>query len=250
MSETDSDAMLRAERLRRVRFLNRLKSLNRYVRGDYVAVHKPLLILIALARVAAGAPRLISFPEVEAQLKELLLRYGGVAQATASYPFWRLQNDGVWEVQGAETLPSRDGNTDPPESVLRERRVAAGFLPQYDECLRLDATFVWECVTVIMENYFRQLSEEDQKTLLNEVGLGNGSVSSASHHTLHEAIRMVLAYMPGQTGTTETICAEIIRRGLYKQQKGGDPFPEQVYLRAKNYHQLFETLNRETIRLK
>lgn len=171
MPESQSDTQVRIDRALRVKFPNRLRSLNRYARRGYVANHKPLMVLVAFGRVAAGSPRLTPFPQIEDLMKRLLFRYGGVEQATASYPFWRLQSDRIWEVEGADGLPARDGNTDPPVSVLRDRRVAAGFLFPYDDLLRRDPAFLRECVTVVMETYFRSLPFEDQKALLMEVGL-------------------------------------------------------------------------------
>lgn len=73
---------------------------------------------------------------------------------------------------------------------------------------------------------------------------------SQKQMTLHEAIRTVLLEMPNQSGTPEEICATIVTRGMYKQKAGGNPFADQVFLRARNYHHLFEVVDRETIRLK
>lgn len=71
-----------------------------------------------------------------------------------------------------------------------------------------------------------------------------------SKYTLHEAIRLVLLEVPDQTASTEHICSEIIRQGLYKQKEGGDPFPDQIRLRAMNYIEMFELVDKNTVCLK
>ena len=45
-------------------------------RGDQRAVHKPLLVLFALARVFSGAASMIDWNEAEPKLKDLLEEFG------------------------------------------------------------------------------------------------------------------------------------------------------------------------------
>ena len=51
-------------------------SLRVWQRGDRRAVHKPLLVLFALARVAAGAARVIDWNDADLRIKELLDEFG------------------------------------------------------------------------------------------------------------------------------------------------------------------------------
>jgi|SRR5947209_16416086 len=78
--------------------LTRVNDLNVWRRGDERAPHKPLLILLALARVAQGQKRLTLFSEIEKPLNELLKHYGPARKSIhPEYPFWRLQSDGLWK---------------------------------------------------------------------------------------------------------------------------------------------------------
>ena len=43
------------------------------------------------------------------------------------YPFWRLQNDGIWKLQGAESLAKRKGHSDAKKSELLKHDVSGGF---------------------------------------------------------------------------------------------------------------------------
>jgi hypothetical protein len=67
--------------------------------------------------------------------------------------------------------------------------------------------------------------------------------------TLHKAIRLVLEECKDNRASTKHICEEIIQRGLYKQRKGGDVFPDQIFLRARKYLDWFEVIDRSTISL-
>ena len=63
------------------------------------APHKPLLLLLVLGRRSQGLPDEVSFAALEGKLTDLLVEFGPLRQANhPEYPFWRLQNDGIWEV--------------------------------------------------------------------------------------------------------------------------------------------------------
>jgi hypothetical protein len=67
--------------------------------------------------------------------------------------------------------------------------------------------------------------------------------------TLHEAIRLVLETRANRIASTEWICEEIVRRKLYAQKDGSEPFPEQIFLRARKYPKWFALEGRDTVRL-
>lgn len=70
-----------------------------FQRGEQRAVHKPLLILLALARTAQDAPRMMTFEDIEGQFKDLLTEFGpSSAPSSRHYPFWHLATDasGNW----------------------------------------------------------------------------------------------------------------------------------------------------------
>lgn len=61
--------------------------------GRY-APHKPLLILLALARVQRGDQRMAAFTELEPRLKALLMEFGPSKSADRRHlPFWHLGTD-------------------------------------------------------------------------------------------------------------------------------------------------------------
>src|SRR5262249_41640056 len=106
--------------------LSRFDALRVWGRGDQRAPHKPLLVLYALGRWARGETEL-ALAEVDPALPSLLKEFGPPHRTSSIYPFWRLQNDGVWLVQAEGTLKSRKGNTDPPKTELLAHHARGGF---------------------------------------------------------------------------------------------------------------------------
>jgi len=80
--------------------LARLGSLRQHQRGGKRSPHKPLLVLLALGRLAATGSSEIAWSSAEAVLAELIAEFGpssGASRAqSAAYPFTRLRADGVW----------------------------------------------------------------------------------------------------------------------------------------------------------
>lgn len=138
-----------------------------WTRGDKRAPHKPLLLLLALARIARGAPRLVAFTEIEEPLRRLLQEFGPTRTSYhPEYPFWRLQADGLWEIPGGAALPSRMSNTDPPITALR---VASGGLPvELDRELRSNRAALDQLARAILDEHF-PTSVHD--SILSAVGL-------------------------------------------------------------------------------
>ena len=122
------------------RALAALERMQPWRRGGETAPHKPLLLLWAIRRLQLGRPRLVDFNDAEAELRELIARFTpGRSRVHPEYPFWRLQADGLWEVEEAHEFPSRASNTDPPLSVLRERHARGGFPEDLYLALRRDS---------------------------------------------------------------------------------------------------------------
>ena len=87
---------------------SRFKNLTVWRRGGERAPHKPLLALYAIARLLRCEPRMIPYVEIDRELGKLLMEFGPHRQSYhPEYPFWRLQNDGIWEVSPKEGLTSR-----------------------------------------------------------------------------------------------------------------------------------------------
>lgn len=80
--------------------LARLSSLRQHQRDGRRSPHKPLLVLLALGRLARTGSSTLPWSEAETQLAALISEFGPpsrtAAAQSAAYPFTRLRADGVW----------------------------------------------------------------------------------------------------------------------------------------------------------
>lgn len=80
--------------------LERFVALRQHQRDGQRSPHKPLLVLLALGRLAATGSSELPWSAAESELADLIAEFGppsrtGRAQS-AAYPFTRLRADGVW----------------------------------------------------------------------------------------------------------------------------------------------------------
>jgi putative restriction endonuclease len=144
--------------------------LNVWKRNGERAPHKPLLSLLALAALSRGETRLFSFNTIDKPLQNLLREFGPPRKSFHSeYPFWRLKNDGVWEVANATTLECRRGNSDPKKSELIKHNVLGGFTPGVFNLLSLNRSLLRNVVQQLLDFNFPESYHED---ILAAVGLG------------------------------------------------------------------------------
>lgn len=151
-----------------------LTGVTQWARGDERAPHKPLLLLMTLARVQRGEPGVAAFEEVEPQLRDLLLDFGPRRKSVhPEYPFWRLQNDdgGFWIIPEAERAIAMRGDRartgDVPKGVLLKAHATGGFCPEVDAVLRKDPSLVNRIVTKLLEDNFEPSMHDD---ILDAVG--------------------------------------------------------------------------------
>lgn len=118
----------RPEVTRRLR--HAVQNLHVWKRGGERAVHKPLLTLWLIGRVASGGSHVVPFAELEQPLADLLREFGPPRKSLhPEFPFWHLQTDGIWLVRDAPSLKKKKRGSSPSRTVLREAR-AVGEVPQ------------------------------------------------------------------------------------------------------------------------
>ena len=138
-------------------------------RGDQRAVHKPLLVLFALARVGAGGTATMDWNEAEPHLKELLEEFGPDGSGNSRhYPFWHLQTDGLWQLEGPQAILARPPSATPTLTELRENRVRGGFPPILRAALQSDPELVATIARRIVDAHFPESIRAD---VLAAVGL-------------------------------------------------------------------------------
>ena len=137
----------------RTQFLEGIAKIRIWKQSGRRAPHKPLLLLLALGRVYAGAPRLGLYgEEFEGSLRELLGRFGPPRKAHhPDQPFTRLPGDGLWEIPGIERAPTtRSGR--PKRAALRG--LAGGFPELLHDLLAADTVLVIEAAQELLDGHF------------------------------------------------------------------------------------------------
>lgn len=135
--------------------IQKFATLQTWKRKGERAHHKPLLALLALGQLQRGEERLIAFNTWEPELKRLLIDFGPPRHSShPEYPFWRLQTDGVWEVQSEQTLVRRRGSSDPLKSVLRSQNVSGGFTRELYKTLKAHPEIVRALGSMLLDAHF------------------------------------------------------------------------------------------------
>ncbi|WP_422139545.1 hypothetical protein [Endozoicomonas sp. ALC020] len=127
---------------------------NIWKRGSQRAVHKPLLLLYVLSQYQKGHERFFTYAEIEQPLKKLLIEFSPLQDGrNTPVPFWRLQNDGFWELKNHErVVPNSSG--DAKKSELIEYNVAGGFIESVYNALVQDKAQIAHIVCDLLDEYF------------------------------------------------------------------------------------------------
>lgn len=118
------------------------------------APNKPLLALWMLGRCLMGRNRFVAYEEADGELTELLRRFGPKRETIhTEQPFWRMQNDGIWEVTRPELVKlTRKG--DAHKRSLLKHRVKGGFTKEVYDVLRADPELVKRIANLLLVKYF------------------------------------------------------------------------------------------------
>ncbi len=115
-------------------WLERILNVRRWAQGGKRAPHKPLLMLLALARLQTSGSSRLSYVDAEAVLDDLLDEYGpSASRSTTAYPFHRLQTDGLWTVRTTEGPSPGDS-----PAQLRRLQASGQFVPELESALLAD----------------------------------------------------------------------------------------------------------------
>ena len=132
----------------------KFQKLTVWKRGEERAPHKPLLVLLALGRLLNRNIRFADFEEINNSLSKLLRDFGPDRKSYhPEYPFWRLQNDGIWEVTEPEKLTVMERG-DVKKSDLIRNKIQGGFKDEVYKILQSDKKLVGEIVQELLESNF------------------------------------------------------------------------------------------------
>jgi len=164
--------------------IHRFEHLRPWSQKGERAVHKPLLALLMLGRIANGQRTPVNFAEIEATLKELLSDFGRPsAVKTPHNPFWHLQSDGIWKLEGPAALLSRPMGATPNITELRAPNVHGNFAPELLKLLDQHPQLIHEIAHHLAEVNFPASIAQD---VLDATGIPPLAVITASDATVNE----------------------------------------------------------------
>jgi putative restriction endonuclease len=188
--------------------LDRINNLNVGQSVDRRAPHKPLLLLLAISGIQKQLPRLRNYVEIEGQLSRALAIFGRPAKRqNPQYPFWRLQNDKLWQVESDAPMSRRVSNTDPPRSQLVAKRARGGLASEYYDALFGNEELQTALIHQLLDGHFPASTHEDiiayfDLEVGNRVGK-NGNSESAFRRAVLQAYNSqcaVSGYATAQQG--------------------------------------------------
>ena len=137
-----------------------------YQRGERRAPHKPLLLLVAIARLQQGVKRL-PFEVVSEALMPLLDSFAPPVRGKhePQLPYWYLRFDELWEVDGAANLPLQKGGF---PRLAGLRRTSGGLPEAIARRLVDDPGLCQGLVSLLLEKHFPVSLHVD---ILDAVGL-------------------------------------------------------------------------------
>jgi putative restriction endonuclease len=166
---------------------DRFEAINVWKRGGQRAPHKPLLALYAIGRLQRGEPRMIAFRDVNKHLGILLKDFGPCRKSVhPEYPFWRLKNDGLWELTNTESVCPRKGNTDARKKDLLENNVAGGFPLSIQGTLAKDRKLLSDIVEILLDRNFPDTLHGD---ILDAVGIDLSESTDTVKHVRDPGFR-------------------------------------------------------------
>lgn len=153
--------------------LARLASLRQHQQRGKRSPHKPLLVLLALGRMAVTGSSELPWRDAEEYLARLIAEFGppsrtGRAQS-AAYPFTRLRADGVWVLNADVEMDH--------VRPLAERHVVGHFDPALEAALRADPGLVRSAARALVTSNFPETVAPD---VLEAVGLDPAMVLGAT----------------------------------------------------------------------
>ena len=137
-------------------------------------LHKPILLIFALGLCYNQKERMISFISIDKALKHLFLKLYpfGLNASNTHYPFGKLENDRLWEVEkSAELKRTSVGHLSRVE--LLEKNIHGGFTEEIYQELIADKNLIMTIANQILKNYF---PPEQHEALRTAVGLPEQAV--------------------------------------------------------------------------
>lgn len=155
-------------------FFQRIDKLNVWRRGAERAPHKPLLLLLALARQQRGETRLAYYErDIRDRLRALLRSFGPHRKVLhPENPFWYLKNDDLWEIPESDLARIQGGSgATPTDRRLRDAGARGGLSRSTERLLARRPELIVQAAQRILDGHFAPSLHE---SICDAVGLARG----------------------------------------------------------------------------
>ncbi|WP_213518254.1 phosphorothioated DNA-binding restriction endonuclease [Paenibacillus montaniterrae] len=140
----------------------RLANLSIWKKNGQRAPHKPLLILLALARLQQNET-VLPYELVREKMKSLLIEFGPTRKSYhPEQPFVRLESDGIWSLSGSVNKQSFT------DKQLLQDGIAGGFNEQVLALLQSNHSLIQELAFILLNEHFPETIHQD---IIDELGL-------------------------------------------------------------------------------
>ncbi|HHL19298.1 MAG TPA: restriction endonuclease [Thiothrix sp.] len=147
--------------------LEYISRLNVDKKGDRRSPHKPLLVLLILARYEKDKPRLAKYTEIESDLNTLLEEFAPYQPSYRSdLPFWHLKSDKFWELPNEKPELLKYGKAS--KTRFRQQKIKAGFIKEAYQLLKDEPSLIAEIAYQLLQQHFPATLHQD---VLDAVGL-------------------------------------------------------------------------------
>ena len=147
--------------MEREAIIQKFTTLNLWQRNGQRAPHKPLLVLYAIGKLLRDEDRLIPYSEIDEDLGNLLKEFSPrQSRQGTQYPFWRLQNDSVWDIPHADQITPNSAG-DVSRRDLLDNNISGGFHEAIAEQLQSDSTLSFEIIQRLLYIHFPYSIHED-----------------------------------------------------------------------------------------
>ena len=143
----------------------KFKNIKIYTDSQGSSLHKPLLIVYAIGKIIRNNERWLSFADINQEVESIFQRFLSSKSnyKNTHYPFGKLENDGLWEIENSEFL-QRTSAGHLIKSELHSKNIRAGFASEiFDELVKdkkkaallareiAERYFSRDCVTEILD---------------------------------------------------------------------------------------------------
>lgn len=147
--------------------LDKFRTIRTFREKGKVSLHKPILLLYMLSQYYHKKDRMLSFYSIDKAFKELFCELSIDGRYENShYPFGKLENDGIWEVENSNDL-KRTSVGHLSKKQLLDENIHGGFIEEIYNILVQDDTLLKEIFKLILFTYIDNKLHKNIFIILN-----------------------------------------------------------------------------------